>query len=89
MTKCCNRKHPKEQPVEAEFVLTDRHGKHHFLCDLCATILDSLGNCDTFIEEIGEWESQQMTLEEWIQEQAEIAPIITTTALWILEKGHP
>jgi hypothetical protein len=65
MSNCCNPKHPKDKPVPAEFVLTDRRGAHHFLCDACATILDDLGDLDTFIEEIGDWERENLSVEEW------------------------
>ncbi|MBE7473107.1 MAG: hypothetical protein DPW09_31965 [Anaerolineae bacterium] len=71
MTNCCNPKHPQDKPELAEFVLTDRNNQPHFLCDLCATILDSLGNLDTFIEEIGEWERQNLSVAEWQRRDAE------------------
>lgn len=65
MTKtCCNPAHSKEQPIIAEYVLVDRKNQPHFLCDPCACILDDLGNLDTFIQELSEWEDEQLTPEE-------------------------
>lgn len=62
MSTCCNPKH--EKPAPAEYVLVDQHDRPHFLCDPCAWILDNLGEPSTLIEEIGEWEENQLTPEE-------------------------
>lgn len=60
---CCNRAH-KETPVPATHVLVDQHDKPHFLCDACSSILDDLGNLDVFIQELADWEEEQLTPEE-------------------------
>lgn len=65
MTNCCNPKH--EKPIPAEYVVVDGHNQPHFLCDLCSWILDNLGELHGFfIEEIAEWEENQLTPEEKI-----------------------
>jgi len=69
LSTCCNPKHA--EPVGATHVIEDRRGKTHYICETCSWILDNLGNLDTFIEEIEEWEQAHMTLEERIREQAE------------------
>lgn len=61
---CCNPAHTQEQPIKAEFVVVDRRNQPHFVCNLCASILDHLGNLDTFIQELAEWEEEQLTPEE-------------------------
>ena len=61
---CCNPAHPDEQPVTATHVVVDRQNRPHFICDPCARILDHLGNLDTFIQELAEWEEEQLTPEE-------------------------
>jgi hypothetical protein len=53
-----------QPPVPAEYVLVDQHNKPHFLCALCARILEELGKLDTFIQELAEWEEEQLTSEE-------------------------
>ena len=61
---CCNPAHSDGQPVPAEYVLVDHRKTPHFLCALCARILDELGKLDTFIQELAEWEEEQLTPEE-------------------------
>lgn len=67
---CCNPGHPEQSPVTASYALELREGRVHFLCELCARILDYIDHLDVFIEPIEEWQQSRLSKAQLLELEA-------------------